>query len=105
MFRCGVPEKQVQEQTGHRTVKALRMYERTSLSQHAAVSNILVAPQEVQYREALPGPSTTGSGSLTSLFGTASHCVINVNFGSRSDRIKESNFTARVEKACSNVDI
>ena len=38
MFRAGEPEKLVMEHTGHRMVKALRMYERTSTSQHAAVS-------------------------------------------------------------------
>ena len=30
MFRAGVPEKIIQERTGHRSLKALRTYERTT---------------------------------------------------------------------------
>ena len=41
MFQMGVPERVIQERTGHRTVEALRTYERTSEEQHQAVSNVL----------------------------------------------------------------
>ena len=40
----GVPEKMIQERTGHRSLEALRMYERTSERQHQAVSAVLSAP-------------------------------------------------------------
>ena len=63
MFRAGEPEKLVMEHTGHRMVKALRMYERTSTSQHAAVSNVLVSPEEVQYKEAKSTECISGNGS------------------------------------------
>ena len=43
LFQAGVPEKIIQERTGHRSLKALRMYERTTTSQHIAVSNVLSA--------------------------------------------------------------
>ena len=41
LFEKQVPEKIVKERTGHRSLTALRMYERTSPTQHKAVSNIL----------------------------------------------------------------
>ena len=43
LFQAGVPEKIVQERSGHRSVKALHLYERTTTSQHMAVSNILAS--------------------------------------------------------------
>ena len=47
LFQAGIPEKIIQERTGHRSIKALRMYERTTTSQHVAVSNILSSTTEV----------------------------------------------------------
>ena len=44
MYDKGVPEKIIQERTGHRSLEALRMYERTNEHQHQAVSAILSAP-------------------------------------------------------------
>ena len=41
MFRAGVPEKIIQERTGHRSVKALRTYERTTATQRLSVANVL----------------------------------------------------------------
>ena len=46
MFQAGVPEKIVQERTGHRSLQALRMYERTTTTQHTAVSRILSAQKD-----------------------------------------------------------
>ena len=40
LFEKQIPEKIVKERTGHRSLTALRMYERTSPTQHKAVSNI-----------------------------------------------------------------
>ncbi len=41
MFQQGVPEKLIQERTGHRSLEGLRSYERLCESQHRAVSNLL----------------------------------------------------------------
>ena len=41
MFRQGAPEKVIQERTGHRSVEALRSYERLDDMQHKAVSSLL----------------------------------------------------------------
>ena len=44
MFEGNVPEKIIQERTGHRSVEALRTYQHTSLHQQKAVSCLLAAP-------------------------------------------------------------
>ena len=41
MFRQGVPKKVIQERTGHRSIEALRTYERVDDLQHKAVSSML----------------------------------------------------------------
>ena len=41
MFRQGAPEKVIQERTGHRSIEALRSYERLDEVQHKAVSSLL----------------------------------------------------------------
>ena len=38
MFAANIPEKLVQSRTGHRSLEALRLYERPSHKQHQAVS-------------------------------------------------------------------
>ena len=48
LFQAGIPEKIVQERTGHRSIKALRMYERTTTEQHMAVSHVLSIVTSVQ---------------------------------------------------------
>ena len=42
LFQKGVPERIIQNVTGHRSLEALRSYERISLSQHQEVSKILM---------------------------------------------------------------
>ena len=44
MFAGNVPEKIIQERTGHRSVEALHTYQHTSLQQQKAVSCLLAAP-------------------------------------------------------------
>ena len=41
LYNANVPKKLIQERTGHRSIKALRQYERTSESQMMEVSNII----------------------------------------------------------------
>ena len=41
LFHANVPEKIIQERTGHHSMVALRTYERTAHEQHQAVSSIL----------------------------------------------------------------
>ena len=49
MFRNGAPEKVIQERTGHRSLEALRTYERSDEAQHRAMSSLLAnVPGKVQ---------------------------------------------------------
>ena len=43
LFRASVPEKLIQQRTGHRSVEALRQYEHTTTSQHEKVSKVLAS--------------------------------------------------------------
>ena len=47
MYESGVPEKLIQERTGHHSLEALRSYERSNAGQHQTVSAILSAPQQL----------------------------------------------------------
>ena len=88
MFRAGVPEKIIQERTGHRSLKALRIYERTTAGQHLSVANVLSSSFDVTFSDAKgKSPSvnsTCGIPGLATMIGTASHCIINVNLGGPS---------------------
>ena len=50
LYTAGVPEKIIQERTGHRSVECLRSYERTSEKQHHAVSKILSSSSELNFQ-------------------------------------------------------
>ena len=83
LFQAGVPEKMVQERTGHRSVKVLRMYERTTTSQYMAVSNVLGAPTvvgfEPSHSKAPVEPNTGGGFNFSSVFGSTTNYVINIS--------------------------
>ena len=90
MYDSGVPEKMIQERTGHRSLEALRMYERTNQSQHQAVSAVLSAPcsRNTSYNKYIesekmtlshtvcqPQTSTPSNFTFQNLHG----CTININ--------------------------
>ena len=86
MFQAEVPEKIIQQRTGHRSLVAMRAYERTTEEQHQAVSSVLATvPQSsstsytnqylrskevVNFQQPLSGSSITFQG-LTG-------CTINI---------------------------
>lgn len=47
LFQANVPEKIIQKTTGHRSLEALRTYERVSTEQHQAVSRVLTSSDKV----------------------------------------------------------
>ena len=49
LYKVEVPEKIIQEKTGHRSLECLRMYERTSEKQQQSVSNILSSSSQSTY--------------------------------------------------------
>ena len=91
MYDQGVPEKIIQERTGHHSLEALRTYERTDEHQHQAVSAILSAPtssSSTSYNQHIERekmnisrtvcqphqPSTTSNFTFQNLHG----CTINI---------------------------
>ena len=95
MYRNGVPEKVIQERTGHRSLEALRVYERSDSEQHQPVSRVLsscgVNNNAHQSHKVAHRHSSTTSMSIpiqnhydsmqpTSVsFGTLYGCTINFN--------------------------
>ncbi len=53
LFEAGVPEQMIKERTVHRSLEALRLYERTTEDQHQAVSVILSSSQKTPFKDAL----------------------------------------------------
>ena len=88
LFEAGVPEKVIQNATGHRSLKALRIYERVSKEQEENVSRVLSAPQKSgqgPHSEVLPSCLSVASTSqqkatFTSLFGPLTNCQINIQY-------------------------
>ena len=83
-----VPEKLIQERTGHRSTTALRMYERTSSQQQMSVSSIIASAAPKNFVPEIPlpltGPEQTSSKCAKSeeskvAFDSCQNCTINVN--------------------------
>ena len=53
LYHAGVPEKIIQEPTGHLSLTGLRNYERTSDKQQKAVSHILQSKQTTTFQKEL----------------------------------------------------
>ena len=92
MFQAGVREKIVQERTGHRSLEALRMYERTTTTQHMEVSRVLSAQKDQKYatcNSSLPAKQsdTAGGVCFSTIFGTTTNCVINVNLAGQPPKL------------------
>ena len=114
MYEMGVPEKAIQERTGHRSLDSLRVYERTSTQQQQAASNILSGSHVQTYAEQVQiarhhsqattlsiGPSPLSSvQSLPIYFGNLYGCTIDVNAGATNQQ-PSMNFTqAEVDEIC-----
>ena len=69
MFNCGVPEKVIAENSGHRSTKALRCYERTSeeLQQAVTIVQLVKVPENAPTLGFATKPEelVTGLSSLT----------------------------------------
>ena len=98
LFHSNVPEKMIQNVTGHRSLEALRKYERTSDEQNEAVSEIMMSGQPLLYEKQLNIAATSKSSVTTSsvvqdqvknIFDSVSHCNfgnITVNIGSATNK-------------------
>ena len=65
MYDSGVPEKLIQERTGHRSLETLRMYEQTNAEQHQAVSAVLSGPRSSFYQQVLSSEKATISHTVS----------------------------------------
>ena len=83
LFKRGAPKKLIQEQTRHRSLGALRIYERLSEEQHKAVSTLLSTPDPSHLTQAIEihqaAPSTQRSvSSMPVSFQNLQGCTINI---------------------------
>ena len=89
MYQSGIPEKVIQEKTGHRYLEGLRSYERSSEQQHkmASASTVLSIPQTQTNHHAQHATYQRQSASIThaqpSIPGISLQnlhgCTININ--------------------------
>ena len=66
MFQAGVPEKIIQQWTGHRSLPGLRQYERTTIEQQKAVCKVLSSEKKESYSTFGQSTTTTSLDSLSS---------------------------------------
>ena len=110
----GASEKMIQERTGHRSVKALRLYERTTEQQHHQVSSILcnrMQPKQVSWQNQQQCTSSMTSPTAPA-FGMLQNYTINVNYGPSMVNIQHQvpsydnfGFPEEVEKELSYIDL
>ena len=84
-----MPEKLIQERTGHRSTTALRMYERTSIQQQQSVSSIIASASPKEFVSEIPLPhigpgseknSKCAKGEESKVaFDNCQNCTISVN--------------------------
>ena len=85
LFEASFPEKVIQERTGHRSLKALRLYERTTDKQQQEISLILAKHPKEETVTSVPQvvppkPLPSSSGPFPT-FGVLNYCTVNVNYG------------------------
>lgn len=118
MYESGVPEKIIQERTGHQSLEGLRSYGRSNSQQHQAVSTLLSAPQTQMYMHALhityhkqsvehtanasaqPAMLTLPGVSLQHLHG----CTININQAPAPAPVPSSNSTQILDFCDAEID-
>ena len=61
MYSKEVPEKIIQERSGHKSLIALRRYEHTSMEQQGAVSSLLSSTSSTSYKERVEKEETKTS--------------------------------------------
>ena len=83
MYTRGVPEKLIAEKSGHRSVDALRMYERTSSNLEKAAGKVTSDPGK-RFEVKVDGKEKQETASALPGFSGLNHCTINfsINYGS-----------------------
>ena len=89
MFQAQVPEKIIQERTGHRPLAALRTYEHNTEKQHRAVSSVLSSSSHHSYKQAIQNfhqanidlnfqPNTAQVSGTHISFQSVTGCTVNI---------------------------
>ena len=104
LYEAEVPEKIIQERTGHRSLECLRMYERTSEKQHQAVSNILSSSSQSTYHTQITkidSQNIATSSNMTGLLPKMNfaNCQVNVNINQGSAAPVNFNNTSHAESS------
>ena len=83
LFQSNVPEKIIQKTTGHCSLDALCMYQKTSVEQHQAVSRLLMSTRPMSFQDQVSHqdpvqcrqckPAEIG---VASVFGNLTNCTI-----------------------------
>ena len=76
LFNAGLPEKIIQKNTGHRSVEALRRYERVSVEQEMETSRILTRLGESSENGENSGVSVASATNAQKIFPSFSGCSI-----------------------------
>lgn len=78
----------------HRSTEALRMYERTTTTQHMAVARVLCTgnDENCAYNTSVsraPAKQDDAAASMafSTMFGSVENCVINVNVGGQAPKL------------------
>ena len=81
MFNSGLPEKVIAETSGHRSIKALRCYERTSsVQQQAVTASVNKDANSTDMNGTVDNPSAKTSHMATPNFsGNFNNCTINLS--------------------------
>ena len=71
LYTAGVPEKIIQERTGHQSIECLRMYEHTNEKQQLAVSKVLSFSTEINFQSEIERLEAQCSNTVPSLMPNA----------------------------------
>ena len=82
LFVCNIPEKLIQEKTGHRSLSGLRVYERTTSQQEKTITKILESssamPEGNDVENVQPVKQPIDSSAAAPVFsGQLQNCVFN----------------------------
>ncbi len=106
MFQAHVPEKIIQKTTGHRSLEALRTYDRISTDQHKAVSKVLAntsfengdgqRDQLQRSKVQVISHRSGGAENIARVFGDITNCTI----GSITVHVNKVGILDRATTAC-----
>ena len=79
LYQASVPEKVIQERTGHLSLAGLRQYERTSSKQQEVVSRILASKEPTTYQQQLSMRQSHGAIAMPMTQFTFNNCQVSIN--------------------------